>query len=66
MAPLITQEQAVLAEANGYRFDIGQLSHSERAALERQTKRGAGVQGQALWPWLTQGIELQTCYIHTR
>jgi ABC-type arginine transport system ATPase subunit len=66
MAPLITQAHAVQAEANGYRFDIGQLSHSERAALERQTQRGAVVQVQALWPWLTQGSALQTCYSHPR
>lgn len=64
--PLITDEQVALASIYGHRFDIGQFSAPEKKVLERRVKTGELLKVKAMWPELTWGTWLKTCYINTR
>jgi hypothetical protein len=60
----ITHELYQAAMKNGYRMDIGQLSLSERRALDKQVKEGKIAKCIALWPYLMTGFREKTCYVY--
>jgi hypothetical protein len=59
----ITEEQYILAQTNGHRFDIGCFSKEEASALKKAVKNGHAIKVKALWPYLLSGTVHKTCYI---
>ncbi|MDE3017167.1 MAG: hypothetical protein KGI29_09670 [Pseudomonadota bacterium] len=65
MTSIITEDQFMLDQENGHRFDIGYITPEEKHTLNKAMKEGRVLKVKAYWPWLLAGTCVKMCYINT-